>query len=179
MGLRGFWVLFAAAAVLCFSGMDIRFSMFFYDPPAAFIWPMRLSAGGSTNRLKSYPLSGVLAVLLLAVSGSKKNGSACRQTSDLPSGACHWPGLIVNLVLKDNWGVRGLMMCIWRRIRFTPAFVISRMPQNCSFVSGHAQWAFISSLSDFSSRRRSLLFFLPESTALSWDWFESSRVAIS
>jgi lipid A 4'-phosphatase len=55
------------------------------------------------------------------------------------------PGLIVNLLFKDNWG-RARPTTIVEfggKLTFTPPFVISdQCIDNCSFVSGHAALAF-------------------------------------
>jgi lipid A 4'-phosphatase len=55
------------------------------------------------------------------------------------------PGLVVNVVLKDNWGrarPRDVVEFAGAQT-FTPAFVISdQCPKNCSFVAGHPSMAF-------------------------------------
>jgi lipid A 4'-phosphatase len=55
------------------------------------------------------------------------------------------PGLVVNVVLKDNWGrarPRDVVEFGGDR-QFTPAFIVSdQCPRNCSFVAGHPSMAF-------------------------------------
>jgi lipid A 4'-phosphatase len=55
------------------------------------------------------------------------------------------PGLIVNMLLKDNWGrARPTTIAEFGgKLVFTPPFVISNQcADNCSFASGHAALAF-------------------------------------
>lgn len=55
------------------------------------------------------------------------------------------PGLVVNLILKENWG-RARPTTVTEfggKLAFTPPFVISdQCADNCSFASGHASIAF-------------------------------------
>lgn len=68
------------------------------------------------------------------------------------------PGLVVNVVLKDNWGrprPRDVVE-FGGNMSFTPAFVISdQCPKNCSFVAGHPSMAFaLVALGLLAARRR-------------------------
>jgi len=72
------------------------------------------------------------------------------------------PGLLVNVILKDNWGrarPRDVVEFAGAQT-FTPAFVISdQCPKNCSFVAGHPSMAFalLSIVLVAASRRRNFL----------------------
>ncbi len=108
----------------------------------------------------------VLAVLLLAALWIRKKnwfGLSARHLIYLLAALAIGPGLIVNLVLKDNWGRARPYEVIQfgGTSAFTPAFVISReCHKNCAFVSGHAAMGFYFIAFGFLCRRRRSLFFL-------------------
>jgi lipid A 4'-phosphatase len=66
------------------------------------------------------------------------------------------PGLVVNAVLKDNWGRArpGHLVEFGGERQFTPAWVISdQCPNNCSFVCGDASIGFSLIAMTFIARR--------------------------
>ncbi len=170
MGLsRGFAGFFGAAALLfyCFPQLDIGFSMLFYDPAARFY------LAGSPFCKWIYEsveivsvIFVVLAILFLAVIWIQKQnrfGLSARHLIYLLAALAIGPGLIVNLVLKDNWGrARPYdVVQFGGTSAFTPAFVISHeCRNNCSFVSGHAAMGFYFIAFGFLCPGRRRLFFL-------------------
>jgi len=171
MGLsRGFVGSFIAAALLfyAFPELDIRFSMFFYDPIRRFYLadaPFCLWIYESVEIVSIAWV--VLAVLLLAALWIRKKslfGISAKHLIYLLAALAIGPGLMVNLVLKDNWGRARPYDVIQfgGASAFTPAFVLSsECHHNCAFVSGHAAMGFYFIAFGFlCRRRRSLLFML-------------------
>jgi lipid A 4'-phosphatase len=170
MGLsRVFVGSFLAAALLfyAFPELDIRFSMFFFDPTSRFYLA---NAPFCRWIYKSVEIISivyvVLAVLLLAVIWVRKRnwfGLSARHLIYLLAALAIGPGLIVNVLLKDNWGrARPLeVIQFGGTSAFTPAFVMSReCHKNCSFVCGHAAMGFYFIAFGFLCPRRRSLFFL-------------------
>jgi lipid A 4'-phosphatase len=169
MGLsRVFMGSLLAAALLfyAFPELDIRFSMFFYDPVSRFYLA---DAPFCRWIYKSVEIVSVvwvvLAVLLLAALWIRKKngfGLSARHMIYLLAALAIGPGLIVNLVLKDNWGRArpNDVIEFGGTSAFSPAFVISReCHHNCAFVSGHAAMGFYFIAFGFlCPRRRSLIF---------------------
>ena len=171
MGLSRFFLgSFTAAALLfyAFPELDIRFSMLFYDPLAGFYladapfcrWIYRLVEIVSIIWI-------ILAVLLFAALCIRKKalfGLSSRHLIYLLAALAIGPGLIVNLVLKDNWGRARPCDVIQfgGTATFFPAFVMSgECHKNCAFVSGHAAMGFYFIAFGFlCQRRRSLLVLL-------------------
>jgi lipid A 4'-phosphatase len=171
MGLsRVFLVSFIATALLfyIFPEMDIRFSMFFYDPASGFYLANTPFCRWIYASIEILSIAwGGLAGLLLIVSWIRKKklfGLSTRHLIYLLASLAIGPGLIVNLVLKDNWG-RARPYEITQfggSSAFTPAFVIScECQKNCGFVSGHAAMGFYFIAFGFLyKKRRSLIAFL-------------------
>ncbi len=171
MGLsRSFAVSFLAAALIfyVFPELDIRFSMFFYDPVSRFYLADAAFCRWIYESIEIVTIVFVvLAVLILAAIWiQKKNrfGLSARHLIYLLAVLAIGPGLIVNLVLKDNWGRARPYDVIQfgGTSAFTPAFVISsECHNNCSFVSGHAAMGFYFIAFGFLyPKRRNLLFLL-------------------
>jgi lipid A 4'-phosphatase len=146
-------LLFSFAACvgifLLFPGVDIGFSRLFYDPAAGFFWRNAWVSRilyGSVEILT--PIWIGLVVLLLAWVWIRKKtiGSLTRKSFlYLLLVLAIGPGLLVNTVLKDNWGRARPDMTreFGGTERFTPAFVLSdACRKNCGFVSGHSAMAF-------------------------------------
>jgi lipid A 4'-phosphatase len=170
MGLsRVFWGCFLAAVLLfyVFPDSDIRFSKCFYDPDSRFYLA---NAPFCSWIYKSVEIVSVvwsvLAALLLGVSLLRKKngfGLTTKHLTYLLAALAIGPGLIVNLILKDNWGrARPYdVIAFGGASAFTPAFVISNeCHSNCSFVSGHAAMGFYFIAFGFICRKRRSLLFL-------------------
>ena len=170
MGLsRVFLSSFIAAALLfyAFPELDIRFSMFFYDPASRFYLADAPFCRWVYESVEIVSIAwGVLAVLLLAVLWIRKKnlfGLSAKHLIYLLAALAIGPGLIVNLFLKDNWGRARPYDVIQfgGASAFTPAFVISsECHNNCAFVSGHAAMGFYFIAFGFLCRRRRSLLFL-------------------
>jgi lipid A 4'-phosphatase len=170
MGLSRVFLVSASAAVLLFSffpELDIRFSMCFYDPASRFYLADAPFCKWIYQSVEIITIVWVaMAVLLLAVMWIRKKkrfGLSIKQIIYLLAALAIGPGLIVNIVLKDNWGrARPYdVTAFGGTSAFTPAFVISsECRNNCSFVSGHAAMGFYFIAFGFLCRqRRSLIIF--------------------
>jgi lipid A 4'-phosphatase len=170
MGLsRGFVGSFIAAALLfyAFPELDIRFSMFFYDPISRFYLADAPFCRWIYESVEIVSIAWVvLAVLLLAALWIRKKslfGISAKHLIYLLAALAFGPGLMVNLVLKDNWGRARPYDVIQfgGASAFTPAFVLSsECHHNCAFVSGHAAMGFYFIAFGFLCRRRRSLFFM-------------------
>ena len=176
MGLsRVFVGSFLAAALLfyVFPELDIRFSMLFYDPVSRFYLADAPFCHYIYESVEIVSTAWVvLAFLLLTALRIRKKpwfGLSAKHLIYLLAALAIGPGLIVNVVLKDNWGrARPYDVIQFGGASvFTPAFAISsQCHHNCSFVSGHAAMGFYFIAFGFSRhksvcrRRRSLLILL-------------------
>jgi lipid A 4'-phosphatase len=170
MGLsRVFTGLFFAAALIfyVFPELDIRFSMFFYDPVSRFYLADAPFCRWIYESVEIVSIACVvLAVLLLVILWIRKKngfGLSAKHLIYLLAALAIGPGLIVNVLLKDNWGRARPYDVIQfgGTSAFTPAFVISdECRNNCSFVSGHAAVGFYFIAFGFLFPKRRSLFFL-------------------
>ncbi len=170
MGLSRIFVgSFLSATLLfyAFPELDIRFSMLFYDPVSRFYLADAPFCKWIYESVEIVSVACVVIVVLLlaAVWIRKKNafGISYRHLIYLLAALAIGPGLIVNLVLKGNWG-RARPYDVTQfggASAFTPAFVISgECHNNCAFVSGHAAMGFYFIAFGFLCRKRRNLFFL-------------------
>jgi lipid A 4'-phosphatase len=170
MGLsRVFVGAFLTAALLfyAFPELDIRFSMLFYDPTSRFYLADAPFCRWVYESVEIVSIAwAVLAVLLLAalwIRKKNRSGLSAKHLIYLLAALAIGPGLMVNLVLKDNWGrARPYdVMQFGGASAFTPAFVISdECHHNCAFVSGHAAMGFYFIAFGFLCQRRRSFFFL-------------------
>ena len=171
MGLSRFFLgSFIAASLLfyAFPELDIRFSMFFYEPASGFYLADAPFCRWFYASIEIASIAwGVLAGLLLVVLRVRKKnlfGLSTRHLIYLLAALAIGPGLIVNLLFKDNWGRARPYDVIefGGTAAFTPAFVISsECHKNCAFVSGHAAMGFYFIAFGFLfKRRRSLVVLL-------------------
>jgi lipid A 4'-phosphatase len=167
---RVFLSSFLASALLfyTFPEWDIRFSMLFYDPVSRFYLADAPLCRWIYESVEIVSLAWVvLAVLLLAALWIRKKslfGISAKHLIYLLAALAIGPGLMVNLVLKDNWGRARPYDVIQfgGASAFTPAFMLSsECHHNCAFVSGHAAMGFyFVAFGLLCRRRRSLLFML-------------------
>ena len=169
MGLSRIFVGSFFSAVLLFYAFpewDIRFSMLFYDPVSRFYLADAPFCRWIYKSVEIMTIGWVvLAVLLLARLWIRKKilfGLSAKHLTYLLAALAIGPGLMVNLVLKDNWGRARPYDVIQfgGTSAFTPAFVMSsECHHNCAFVSGHAAMGFYFIAFGFlCQRRRSLVF---------------------
>lgn len=138
-----------ALVFFSFPEIDIWFSGLFYDPLNHFYLRDHPVCKLIYNLLEVVTIAWVIfAFFLLIVLWILKKpflGFTRRQVVYLLAVLAIGPGLIVNLILKDNWG-RARPYAVEQfggSSSFTPAFVISKeCRRNCSFVSGHASMGF-------------------------------------
>ncbi|MCX7890352.1 MAG: phosphatase PAP2 family protein [Rhodobacteraceae bacterium] len=135
-------ILAAAALFTAFPAIDLVVSSWFYRPGAGF-WrdglalptAIRLTAWRLTEAMI---LAGV-AGLLWAAAGRRIAGIAPRVWGFVLALYALGPGLLVNLVLKNNWGrARPADITDFGGAHdFTPPLVLAdACARNCSFVSG-------------------------------------------
>jgi lipid A 4'-phosphatase len=144
--------LAGGAAVLLFTALpdiDIWFSALFYRPGSGFFladWlPVRLL-------FLSAPYITAALVLFAVAAGASHYfgrrsllGCDARAALYLVLALALGPGLLVNTILKDNWGRArpSQIVAFGGDKQFTPALVPSRQcDRNCSFSSGHAALGF-------------------------------------
>jgi lipid A 4'-phosphatase len=152
LGLTKPFVLFfvaAAAVFLIFSEVDIAFSRLFYQPDTGFfLQNARLCRVLYRSVEILTPMwIGLVAVLWIGVWIRKKPIAGLTRKSFLYLFLvlAIGPGLVVNTILKDNWGRArpDMIREFGGNHHFTPAFVLSdACEKNCGFVSGHSAMAF-------------------------------------
>lgn len=154
--LRNPWVWLSAALVplVLFPEIDIAVSALFFDAGTR-SFPFRVHPVGEFAR-KILPIFLFAAAGLIALAGimaafSKRPFARVspRLALLVVVSLALGPGLVVNVVLKDNWGrARPSTIAEFNAghqpaRRHTPPLVISdQCPDNCSFPSGHAALGF-------------------------------------
>ncbi len=147
----------AAIVFSLFPGIDMRIAAFFYEGNGVFIGKGGGIYYGATTtvadavRLTLYVSFVALCVLTacgLATSVLRKRpsfGLAAPKWLFLAACLAIGPGVVSNLILKDNWGrARPVHLTEFGGTRtFTPPLVPSdQCHKNCSFVSGEASMAY-------------------------------------
>ncbi len=144
------------ASLLCFAALfaffpelDLIVSAAFYDPARGFVgdhvpvvWAIFKGVP-----LMSRAIMLALAIALLAYAFQRGEAGRRRrmQVAYLVAALALGPGLLIDVVLKDNWGrARPAKVVEFGGTRtFTPALVpTDQCEKNCSFVSGHASAGF-------------------------------------
>lgn len=148
------WAILGLVPLVLFPGIDITVSALFFDP-AARSFPFRVHPLGEFAR-KTLPIFLFAAAGLIALAGAAAAvarrpiaGIRPRMALLVAASLALGPGLVVNVVLKDNWGrARPSTIAEFNAghqpaRQFTPALVLSdQCPDNCSFPSGHAALGF-------------------------------------
>jgi lipid A 4'-phosphatase len=101
-------------------------------------------------------LAGAAAFVMLAAPWLKRLAPGRRAAAFVLLALLLGPGLVVNVVLKDNWGRARPVQTeeFGGQARFTPAWVVSdQCDKNCSFVCGDASIGFGLIALAFVSRR--------------------------
>jgi lipid A 4'-phosphatase len=154
--LRNPWVWLSAALVplVLFPEIDIGVSSLFFDSGTR-SFPVRVHPLGEFAR-KILPIFLFVAAGLIALAGAAAvfvkrpvAGIGPRMALLVVASLALGPGLVVNIVLKDNWGrARPSTIAEFNAghqpaRRHTPPLVVSdQCPDNCSFPSGHAALGF-------------------------------------
>lgn len=148
------WAIAALVPLVLFPGIDIAVSALFFDA-ATRSFPFRVHPLGEFAR-KTLPVFLFAAAGLIGLAGAasafvKRPVAGIRPPMALlvVGSLALGPGLVVNLILKDNWGrARPSTIAEFNAghqpdRRFTPALALSdQCPDNCSFPSGHAALGF-------------------------------------
>jgi len=144
------WLAVVFVVFVVFPAIDITISSWFFNPVTktfvARVW------GPSEWLRRSMPryllgVAGLIALLWLAGEVRKRVflGVTRRNALFLLSSLALGPGLLVNTILKDNWG-RARPSTIHQfggTDYYTPPFAVTdQCDYNCSFPSGHASLAF-------------------------------------
>jgi len=144
------WAAVPLAALTLFPSIDITVSSWFYDPVyegfRARVWALP----EWVRRALPYYLLGLaasVALLWLAgeVAGRALLGVSRRVGAYLLLSLALGPGLVVNVLLKDNWGRPrpSTIAEFGGPLTYSPPLVFSgQCDHNCSFPSGHAALAF-------------------------------------
>jgi lipid A 4'-phosphatase len=148
------WALLALVPLTLFPAIDIGASALFFDPVQR-AFPFRVHPLGEFTR-KTVPIILFAAAGLVALAGAAAAvrrrpvaGIAPRAALVVVASLALGPGLLVNVVLKDNWGrARPSTIAEFNAghqpdRRFSPPLVVSdQCDDNCSFPSGHAALGF-------------------------------------
>ncbi|KIL99787.1 Phosphoesterase PA-phosphatase related [Paramagnetospirillum magnetotacticum MS-1] len=148
------WALAALVPLTLFPAIDIGTSALFYDA-AGRGFPFRVHPLGEFAR-KTLPIFLFIAAGLIALGGAASAllkrpvaGIDPRKALLVVVSLALGPGLMVNVVLKDNWGrprpstIAEFNAGHTPALRYTPPLIISdQCPDNCSFPSGHAALGF-------------------------------------
>jgi lipid A 4'-phosphatase len=159
------WLCAAALPValvfVIWPGIDLTVAALAYTPGEGFV----LARDPVANEIqvwlgRAVAAAAVSALALLAWAILRGDGARARLALYLALSLALGPGLIVNAILKDNWGrARPSQVTEFGGARnFTPAFVIAGQCQrNCSFVSGDASIGFATlALALLVARRRTV-----------------------
>lgn len=138
------------ATVTVVPAIDITISSWFFAPERK-IFPLRVHPFFEFIR-KGMPkylfgLAGLVAVLWLASEARRRRvlGIDRRRAAYLLGSLAIGPGLIVNVILKDNWGRPrpSMIQQFFGPSTYVPPLIPSaQCDDNCSFASGHASLAF-------------------------------------
>lgn len=144
------WLVLASAVLfLSWPELDLIAAGVWYQPDAGFVsrddWWVQLSYQ-SFKRVHLFVLLG-LAWLWIAsrIWGGRAEAGLRRRMAYLLLVLALGPGLLVNVVLKGEWGrARPSQVVEFGGDKiFTPALVMAdQCEKNCSFVSGHASMGF-------------------------------------
>lgn len=144
------WSLALMAPLLIFPQIDITVSSWFFDP-ARHVFPARLSPFPEWIRLEMPRLlfAGVILVVAAWAAGEWLGeaifGITRRIAAYVVLTLATGPGLVVNLILKENWGRPrpSTIQEFGGPNTYVPPFVISNQcSDNCSFSSGHGALGF-------------------------------------
>ncbi|EME67875.1 superfamily protein [Paramagnetospirillum caucaseum] len=148
------WAILALAPLVLFPGIDMAASALFFDA-ASRSFPFRIHPVGEFAR-KILPGFLFAAAGLVALAGAaaffRKRpvaGISPRMALLVVASLALGPGLVVNLILKDNWGrARPSTIAAFNAghqpdRQFSRPLVLSdQCDDNCSFPSGHAALGF-------------------------------------
>lgn len=143
------FALVAAVAFTAFPQIDLAAARLFYEPGNGFPMERNPLVDGIYRGITLAVNVAVPALLLAAFAGSVRRLPAFRAHR---KGVLYFllvlaigPGLIVNVVLKENWGRARPERVVefGGAARFTPPlWPADQCSNNCSFVSGHVAAAF-------------------------------------
>jgi lipid A 4'-phosphatase len=144
------WSLTLMVPLILFPQIDITVSSWFYDP-ARSIFPARVARFPEWIRRDMpavlFAVPAVLVALWLAGEALRRPllGVTRRVIAYVVLSLALGPGLVVNLILKDNWG-RPRPSTIAEfggtDTYVRPLFPSDQCPDNCSFASGHGALGF-------------------------------------
>lgn len=133
-----------SAYFMVFPNIDLVVSRAFYQADAGFILagdPMLRALRRSSSLVLGLLLAALLVTAVASLFRRLRRGQAARRAVYLLAGLAIGPGLVVNTVLKGEWGrPRPIQVdAFGGEAAFSPAWWISDACQrNCSFVSGEA-----------------------------------------
>ncbi|MCR6629299.1 MAG: phosphatase PAP2 family protein [Magnetospirillum sp.] len=144
------WSLGLMAPLVMFPQIDLTVSSWFYDPAGRF-FPARIAAFPEWVRLGMPRVLFTAALLIVAAWAAGEwlrqpiFGITRRVAAYVVLSLALGPGLVVNLILKDNWG-RPRPSTIQEfggpNVYVPPLVVSDQCNDNCSFASGHGALGF-------------------------------------
>lgn len=143
------WLLALTWLFLLFPGLDLWVSGLFYDPGAGWVYARGWFAEFVRKGLPTVMIGALLFTVFLWGAGliyrQRFLGIDGRVTAFLVSSLAIGPGLIVNSLLKENWG-RGRpndMLVFGGEFPYAPpGMIVDQCVSNCSFTSGHGALGF-------------------------------------
>lgn len=143
------WLLALTALFLVFPRLDIWVSGLFYEPGLGFVHARGWFAEFVRKGLPVVLFGALLFIVLLWLAGrlfgQRFLGIDGRVTLFLASSLAIGPGLIVNTLLKENWGRArpSQIRDFGGDAVYTPPWLLTdQCDGNCSFTSGHGALGF-------------------------------------
>jgi membrane-associated PAP2 superfamily phosphatase len=147
--LSAVFILFASAVFLAFPAIDIAVSRYFYDPAQGGFYLAKSEALIVLRRSSGIFIVGICAAVIVSLIGKLARPElpsliTPRASILFVSTLALGPGLVVNLVFKNNWGRPrpGQVELFGGTAPYVDVWRISEYcARNCSFVSGEGSSA--------------------------------------
>lgn len=143
------WLLALAAFFPLFPDVDLWVSGLFYEPAGGFVHARGWFAEFVRKGLPVVLFGALIYLILLWLAGlvfkERFLGIDSRATLFLVSSLAIGPGLIVNSLLKENWGRARPSQIVefgGERLFTAPWLITDQCDGNCSFTSGHGALGF-------------------------------------
>ncbi|MBL8628703.1 MAG: phosphatase PAP2 family protein [Rhodospirillaceae bacterium] len=143
------WLLLIVLFFLFFPGFDIWVSAQYYVPGTGFTWDRSGFMEFARDAMPEIILGVFVFCIVLWVAGIWYEkwfwGMTTNRATYLITSLLVGPGLIVEALLKPNWGrarPKDILEFGGQAHYTPPLFVAHECERNCSFVSGHAAIAF-------------------------------------
>ena len=144
------WLLLLLAVITVMPGMDFRVTGWFYDPQAGFAAGQNAVTEFVRRHIPRLIIVSAIVFAMVTLTPLLRGGQALanmtlRKAGFLAASLIIGPGLIVESLLKPNWGRArpDEIVAFGGTLPYTPPLWLSdACSHNCSFASGHAAVAF-------------------------------------